>query len=110
MNEQVAQIQNLCRVGGSTHELRKLIEALNVPTMWRVYVGQSVGVGEVEVPSVTGHYVTHNYGELQEFTVSTRNVGDTVNYKNRVLHVIVNQYTRGDVHVPDTYYFIAIEK
>lgn len=104
----IEQIKHHCMIGASTDKLRSLIAQLDVPVLWRVYVGSARGTSDV--PSVTGHYHTTRYGELQEFTTSTAHVGDTIAYKHLTLTVIVNTHSKGDAHVPDTYYFIAIEE
>lgn len=64
------------------------------------------------VPAVVGEYETERYGTLQTFTVSTVNVGETVEYTDvrgitAPYVVMVNEFRAGSAEVPSEHVFVA---
>lgn len=102
------EIMKLVKAAAGFSEIKAACDAVGGSWLIRVYVGSSVPTWpEPEVPYVIDTYDTHNYGELQNFTISPAQPGDVIEYKGTKLRVIVNEFVQGDAHMPTNMWFVA---
>jgi ABC-type transport system substrate-binding protein len=91
--------------GKGFNDAKRILDASGYKWRGGVYVGQVKGQAKGK-PTVVGTYHTMNHGELQTVTKSMTNVGEK---DERGFTCIVNNVSGGDAHMPDTYWWYAVE-
>ena len=102
MNDKLQELARACN-GKGAREIQRICDEAGVSAIIRVFRGQCKGHTN-DMPYVQSTYDTMNWGTLQTYIASRQEVGSKYGYTT----VIINEGTRGDAHVPSTYWFVCV--